>query len=109
MATVSNTELNNMIVRYAAANEEKKPLVKECNALSAEIKDALEERGATTFTAMGWTATVTFRTNKKPNLDKIKALLNKKQLAEFEKCFDEVVTPILTVAAEKVAANTKAA
>jgi hypothetical protein len=97
MSKVTKKELNNMIVRYAVANEQKKPLVNECKELGDEIKDAMAEREITTFAAMGYTATVTFRKGKKLNMAKLEALLTKEQLAKLAECYDPTITPTLTV------------
>lgn len=106
MAKTTKTELNNLIVRYAAANEEKKPLVKEVNELATEIKAAMEERGETVFTAMGWTATVIFKNGRKLDMSKLEKLLTKEQI---DSCYVPTVTPTLTVTAAKAAAKVKAA
>ena len=101
---ITKTELNNLIVRYAAANEEKKPLVNECKALSEEIKDAMADRGVTTFAAMGWTATVTFKNGRKLDLAKVEKLLGGKIP---EECYIHTITPTLTVTAAKSVALPK--
>lgn len=98
MAKMTKNELNNLIVRYAVANEQKKPLVNECKDMGEEIKDAMEERGITTFQAMGYVATVTFRNGKKLNMARLEKLLTKEQI---ESCYDPTVTPTLTVTATK--------
>lgn len=96
MSKITKKELNNLIVRYAVVNEEKKPLVNECKSLSEEIKDAMEDRGVTTFQAMGFVATVIYKKSKKLNLDRLSKLLTKEQI---ESCKDEVVIPTLNVTA----------
>lgn len=102
---MSKNELNNLIVRYATANEEKKAINAEVKDLGEEIKEEFEEMEITSFEAMGWTATMGYRKNRKPNLEKIAALLGGKIPDD---CFDESITPTLTVKANK-AADTKAA
>ena len=96
---MTKTELNNLIVRYAVANEQKKPLVNECKEMSEEIKDAMCDRGITTFAAMGYIATVTFKKGQKLNMAKLKAILTKKQLEQLAGCYDQTITPTLTVTA----------
>jgi hypothetical protein len=105
MSKMTKTELNNTIVRYAALNEQKKPLVNECKEMSDEIKEAMEDRGITTFAAMGYVATVTFKKGQKLNMAKLKAILTKKQLEQLAGCYDPTITPTLTVTA--TAANTE--
>ena len=104
MSKMTKTELNNTIVRYATLNEQKKPLVNECKELSEEIKEAMEERGVTTFAAMGWTATVTYKTTRRLDMAKLEALLTKEQI---EACKVEAIVPTLTVTAAKAVISPK--
>ena len=112
MSKTTKTELNNMIVRYAALNEQKKPLVNECKELSDDIKEAMENRGVTTFAAMGWNATITYKRTRKLDMAKLEALLTKEQI---EACKVETIVPTLSVTAAaatiapKVEKATKAA
>ena len=104
MEKITKTELNNLIIRYAVLTEEKKPLLKECNELSEEIKDAMAEREVTTFAAMGYVANVIFKKGRKLNMTRLEKLLTKEQI---ESCYDPTVTPTLTVTATAANSDTK--
>lgn len=103
MAKMTKSELNNLVIRYAVLNEEKKPLVNECKELSEEIKDAMSEREITTFQAMGYVATVTFKKGRKLNMARLEKLLTK---AQIDSCYDSTVTPTLTVTATAAKSDT---
>jgi len=97
---MNKAEMNNVIVSYAEANEQKKHFTDIVADLGADIKEYFEDRGISTFEAMGYVATVSVRKGKKLNLDKIAKLLGGKIPDD---CYIDTETDVLTVKPSKTA------
>ena len=97
---MTKAELNEKIVRYATANEQKNAVAAEVKDLGDEIKEYMEDREVTTIEAMGYTAVISIRNGKKINLEKVAELLGGEIPAE---CFEATQTVVLNVKPAKAA------
>lgn len=64
-------QMNETVVRYGIANEQKKEVTAEVKDLGEVIKDWMLEKKTERFEAMGYVATLQFKSGTKLNLDKV--------------------------------------
>ena len=100
---MNKKEMNETIVRYAAAKKAENEAKAESKDLREDILTYFDEKGIDRFEAMGWVATVTIKKETKLNLDKVRAALGGEIPADF---FEPTETILLNVKADKTAAGT---
>lgn len=97
---MNKSEMNELVIRYAETNEQKKALVEDVKEMGEEIREYLEDHETDRFEAMGWVATLSVRNGKKLNLDKVAAALGGEIPADF---FEDTETTVLNVKPVKAA------
>lgn len=97
---MTKKEMNEAIIRYAAANEQKKEITAEVKDLGDEIKDYMTENETVRFEAMGYVATLQYKNGKKLNLDKVAEALGGMIPEDF---YEPTQTVALVVKANKAA------
>jgi hypothetical protein len=91
-------QMNETVIRYALANEQKKEATAECKDLGETIKDWMLDKKCERFEAMGYTATLQFKNGKKLNLDKVAEALGGAIPEEF---YEATQTVALVVKEQK--------
>ena len=101
---ISKIDLANMVVEYGIENDKKKALVSLCKDMADEIKEGMDDWGILSIEGMGYTATISFRENKKLDVAAVEKLLGRPIPAE---CYKITQTPVLNVAPNGKAAAKK--